>query len=283
MFLIPIFENAHKLITREDAKNYHVHKILGVLTLAHFAYRGALFYRYGSMFFEQTHPMLLWLFWAIHVATSTSSLLFHIPTNRAQKLPMIWPEFRMHSIVFGLRSLVAMALIMLGHGYNFHLRFATIMITLMCADAVTAYYKKKAANEKEFGTTMRSMPFPIGTPDIIRNGVNTFYSVSQVLATMNILYSTNMISMERTFMVLFPIQLAPFLMTLVRKSIIRNVDWHLYYGGSLLLNYVHGNYMPLSESFPNIYWLSTATFCIFRFYGGINKYILWLLIGIANY
>jgi hypothetical protein len=34
--------------------------------------------------------------------------------------------------------------------------------------------------------------------------------------------------------VMFPIQLSTFLMTLVRKSIISNISWHIFYGLSLL-------------------------------------------------
>jgi hypothetical protein len=58
----------------------------------------------------------------LHAGLSWSSLLFHIPAKRNKSNPMIWPEFRWHSICFACRSFVAMywvaALTLLGVDLN---------------------------------------------------------------------------------------------------------------------------------------------------------------------
>jgi len=77
----------------------------------------------------------------------------------------------------------------------------------------------------------------------------------------------------RLLMVMFPIQLAAFLMTLVRKSIITGGIWHVVYAISLGLNYVYAIFDD--ESLPLDYWLLATFFCFFRFALNTNKYLLW--------
>ena len=43
----------HKLFTKEDST--HIHKILGIFSLAHYIYRYYLLFCYGSMFFTPSH------------------------------------------------------------------------------------------------------------------------------------------------------------------------------------------------------------------------------------
>ena len=45
-----------------------------------------------------------------HALLSLSSIKFHVPRERIAKKPMIWQEFRMHNIIFALRSFVCAAL-----------------------------------------------------------------------------------------------------------------------------------------------------------------------------
>lgn len=124
-------------------------------------------------------------------------------------------------------------------------------------------------------TTMRSMPFPEGTNPMLIRATNLYYSISQVLATMNIIFTSNM---NRPFAVLFPIQLAAFLMTLVRKSILTSGEWHVLYAGALGLNYVYAAVATTDNSglisMP-MYLLLASTFIILRFRYHVNKYILW--------
>jgi hypothetical protein len=205
---------------------------------------------------------------SIHAALSGTSLIFYIPSVRSITLPMIWPEFRAHSIIFAYRSLFAMILLELSLS-DPTTRFVTIIGTLLLADGATKYFKMENV------TTMRDMPFPDWVSQVARTRLNYYYSVSQVLATMTILYSS---SSERAFMILFPIQIAAFLMTLVRKKMITPLQWHIYYAFSLFMNYIHGALIQ-TETLPVLFYISSVVFCLLRFGFRINKYVLWISLG----
>ena len=251
------------LITHHEARYGHIHKTLGLLALVHYIYRFYNFMAYGSMMFESS----MWPLIIVHAALSGTSLIFYIPSIRSEKAPMIWPEFRAHSILFAYRSLTAMALTQLAIS-NPATRAATILTTILLADTATSYFKMEGV------TTMRDMPFPDWASEAARTRLNYFYSISQVLATTTLLFSP---SMERALMILFPIQIAAFLMTLVRKKLINPFHWHFYYAISLLLNYVHGGLIQ-TESMPPLFYVCSAIFCFLRFGFRMNKYVLWTTI-----
>jgi len=275
------FSNAPRLIGHEDP--FHLHKILGVTSLGHFGYRivQCVQRQDHTLGFVSGDPWLLvWI--AVHAALSGTSLIFAIPANRIRKLPMIWPEFRLHSILFAYRSLAAMLCFWADAYYATRMfsyaRGVLVLATLIGADAVTAHYRRQE-KLKPGETTMRSMPFPEGTPATVIRSVNFYYSVSQVLATMNILFTTNA---NRPFAVLFPIQLAAFLMTLVRKSVLSAGEWHIAYGAALGVNYVYAGLVAGEATIPMAqYWSLASAFVFSRFVLNVNKYWLWMwIVGI---
>lgn len=244
-----------KFFTHED--HYNIHKLLGITSVIHFLYRFYLIYRNGQAGFDNTNVHYVVL---LHGLLSVSSLMFRIPSNRVKKQPMIYPEFRLHSILFALRSL----LVMLFHNYSIVRAYIGIA-TLVGADIVTYFLKKD--------TTMRGMPFSDSVPTWFRKNLNTFYSVSQVMATMNTMKSQNI---DSSFMILFPIQIAAFLMTCVRKGLIGADGWHILYTMSLLMNYVHGFYCYNGDLWGMVNYMSfIILFCVLRFKFNVNKYILW--------
>ena len=91
------------LFTREDVFNFH--KTLGMSCLLSYAYR---FAQLGDadMGFGPTVGTLGSI--ALHMTLSVSSLIFKIPRKRSVSLYRIWPEYRLHSIVFAWRCLLAM-------------------------------------------------------------------------------------------------------------------------------------------------------------------------------
>lgn len=274
--MLPKLQNSFKLITKEDP--FHIHKTIGGLTLVHFMIR--FYYLCTSLDYslgfdptnKWTHGWIL-----LHMALSGTSLFFHIPNNRVKMAPMIWPEFRLHSILFAYRSLIVLWF----HWYVpswTYIRPIVVYLTLFLADCVSNHYKKIGYLENQ--TTMRSMPFPSYIPPSLIQFINLFYSVSQVFATMNVLYG----SPEAIFITLFPIQLAAFWMTLVRKGILTSGQWHLYYGGSLLSNFIYALYHPNNVPFlKNPYYiLSGIGFGIGRFYYKMDKYFLWSMVLYMN-
>lgn len=247
-----------KFFTHED--HYNIHKLLGITSFVHFLYRFVQIYKNGQAGFNDTNIYYVVL---LHGFLSISSLIFRIPSNRVKKQPMIYPEFRLHSIIFALRSL----LVMLFHNYN-GARVCIVIGTFLGADIVTYFLKKD--------TTMRGMPFSDKVPIGFRKGLNTFYSVSQVMATMNTMISPNI---DSSFVILFPIQIAAFLMTCVRKGLIGADGWHILYTLSLLLNYSNGLYCYNGDLWGMLnYCFFVFSFCLLRFKFNINKYILWFTV-----
>jgi len=276
--MIPNFQQLPKLVTAED--RFHIHKTLGILTTIHFIYRAytAAVSPTHQMGFQPGDPWML-AGLLCHVALSGTSLIFHIPTNRVRLAPMIWPEFRIHSILFAYRSLSVLLVYWFNPSLTF-IRPLAVLTTIIVADFVSAHYKKQGFLKNE-QTTMRSMPFPPGLPQSVITGVNLFYSISQVYATLVVLYR----SPDAIFATLFPIQFAAFWMTLVRKGILTAGQWHTYYALSLLSNYVYIYAMPseallIPRSYISVY---AFMFVLGRFYYNVSKYFLWGTIIVCSY
>ena len=253
------------LITHHDGKYGHIHKTLGILSLGHFIRRFGEFALYRVMDFNRT----AWFFIAIHALLSWSSLIFYLTSFRSASAPMIWPEFRAHSILFASRSLTAMSLTLSGLSTPLT-RYANVIGTIVLADLATKHYQ--ATN-----TTMRDMPFPDWVSQRARDRLNMYYSISQVLATAGLLFSP---SMERALFILFPIQIAAFLMTLVRKRMLSPLGWHVLYASALGLNYIHG--ALAQDSLPLVFYIASLIFCVLRFRFRVNKYLLLGLLGFAQ-
>jgi hypothetical protein len=251
------------LFTRHDP--FHVHKVLGACALGHFAYRIVAACGRGASSGLQTDPWFpVWV--GLHGLLSVSSFLFKVPRNRVVGKPMMYPEFHAHSVAFALRSLMVMCLIR--YPTPEVLRPLTVFGTMLAADHISLYIGDRS-------TTMRDMPYPAGTHPWLRCVSTWFYSISQVMATLNMLTAT---TVDSPFLVLFPIQLAALLKTLVRKSLIGAGMWHLLYSLALGVNYVHALRLTPSPEAMSTYLGCTVTFCMLRFLFDMNKYVSWLLV-----
>ena len=141
MFFRP--SNTVKLLTHEESHLFHIHKIFGILVLSHYAYRTYLLLTTGSMQFDSSFftPYCI----VLHMLLSGSSFIFKISQTRIQSAPMIYPEFRLHSILFAYRSLIVMLLMWYAERYNWvfplYLRGAVVLVTMILADLVTNHYK----------------------------------------------------------------------------------------------------------------------------------------------
>ena len=99
-----------KLFTsKEETHIFHTHKILGFSALASFIYRFChVGERDGN--FGPSYGTLLFIFH--HWLLSASSFVFKIPQRRIRDGGFrIWPEYRIHSLVFASRSLACMMLV----------------------------------------------------------------------------------------------------------------------------------------------------------------------------
>jgi hypothetical protein len=249
--------NIYKLATKEDAS--HMHKILGIFALLHFTYRYYLLLTYKSMLLNTIADMY---FVALHGILSVSSLIFHIPKKRNPQAPMIYPEFRLHSIAFGMRSVLCCFIDFIGSSYKLQYKMAACIATMMAADYITS----KTAQPGD--STMRSMPYDDKITDTDRARINRFYSIQQISATLYML-----INRDSAFSPLLAIQIAAFLMTLVRKNIIKPNTWHIVYVWSLLVNILVFHTMTSSQ----IIYVSIGTIVaeVLRIDWHWNKYLMW--------
>ena len=249
--------NFYKLFTKEDS--LHIHKTLGVISLANFMYRYANYIVYNTMNLNNNFSLSLL---SIHALLSSSSLIFHISNIRNPSKPMIYPEFRLHSILFAFRSIIVTTIYYFDFSYLYII--LTCYLTMILADIITYNYNPIGQN----GKTMRNMPFNIDIPEDDQKKITTMHSFMQIGATTYMLGN-----IEMAFSPLFAIQLAAFLMTLVRKSIITSKTWHIIYSLSLWINIILFMNVPLS--FICYQQMIYNNYKIYFFPNKINKYIAW--------
>lgn len=261
--------NSHKLVTKEDP--FHVHKIIGIVCLLNYGYRYYLLIRYGSMDLNNSYAALLMVY---HAILSGSSVVFHIPSIRNPKAPMIYPEYRLHSILFVMRSVVCYFLTFFGHSIEY--KIAVCYLTMLLADAVTARYKSP---DSLMNTTMRNMPFDTRIGEEEQQQIILMQSSQQIGATLYMLGN-----LDSCFSPMFAIQIAAFLMTMVRKSIIDSNMWHIVYNIALWMNALCFYSLPIGYLIAEValfqvlyYWRFSNMKDRPRMIVG-NKYIGWTIV-----
>jgi hypothetical protein len=254
-------ENLHKLVTREDP--IHLHKALGLACLFNFVYRLFLLFSQGTMFLDTPSGIVSV---GLHGLLSVSSLIFHIPQNRVNGKPMIYPEMRAHTIVFTLRSVLSC--FSYYYGFSQFTRMCIIFLTMISADSVTLFYNQDNAN----GTTIRNMPYDKRVTEETKNSVKLMNSNMQIGATLFMLGN-----IESAFLPMLAIQIAALLSTLVRKSIISANMWHIIYAMSLWVNIVlYYNSLPI-----NYIIIQVVCYNLYKrifFPNRTNKYFNWFII-----
>jgi ferredoxin-NADP reductase len=281
-----------KLVTHED--KFHIHKTMGVISLLNYFY---LFFdcfysgATATLTIRKVDSTFIGLTW-LHSALSLSALQFLIPRTRTGILPMIWQEFRAHSIIFAVRSFLIINMLYFSMLYpvnpnpnpdSIHktpppqslnpgtniiahmlIRTTSVLLSMKLADISTRQFRE---NRKE--TTTATMPYWSNCNPRLQTMIKYFYTHSQFMATTACLFS----HVPYILAVAFPIQVASFLMTLVRKNIISAFWYHVLYGGSLLTVYL------INAADVKLYIISViGIFMIYaRVNARMNKYVLWIL------
>lgn len=269
-----------KLATHEDP--YHLHKTLGILSLVSFFYR----YLYvlpttGTLGFEGS--AFDWANVALHLALSSSSLIFHVISHRKLKFPMLmWNEYRLHAIVFTLRcfDVFALGCAVRHFGWLSDLAdtsifgrfafFAVVMSHHVLADAITGWYGTP-------GITSVRVVKSRSTGKVKFAGVKMFYSFYQFLAI-----GSHLLPHARTtdlgYNTLIAIQSSAFLMTLCRKNIITFVEHGIIYTACLVLSTAYILWIQGSVQFLALVGAMFALRITFR----LNKYLLWAVFTALN-
>lgn len=247
------FENLYKLFTKEDP--FILHKTLGFTCLIHFIYRYGLLFLYGDMDLNNnTAAMMV----GVHALLSSSSFIFRVPARQNPTAPMIYQEFRAHSVLFAWRSVLCYYLTFFG--FSIYVRMAACLLISYCADIITSYLK--------CNTTIRDLSFQKSmTPPEIAE-IKAHYSRMQVGATMYMLGN-----LDTAFSPLYAIQIAAFFMTLVRKNIVKTRALNACYGTALWLNAFC--FWSVGPGFY-LLWVSAGNvFIHLRFSRNWNKYVAW--------
>ena len=260
-----------RLFTHED--NTNVHKILGLLALWHFIYRYYLvFSEEGNLGFNNSK--FDWVTMALHMALSSSSLIFKVLRKRRKDQPMmIYEEYRLHAVVFTLRCIMVFAFAMwrpfeqYGETVEAAALYFTVMFNHVLADLVT----------KKFGTpgntAVRVRTDNKGDrPWHITFGMR-FYSFYQFMALGSHLVLTPRLG-DLGFNALIAIQSSAFLMTLFRKNLIKWYTHALWYGICLFLSTFQILY--LAPSAP-LFIARTLVAFLLRIKLRWNKYVIWAL------
>lgn len=218
-----------RLITKHDP--YHLHKTLGAAVLLHFGYRFYLLLTQGTAFPPYESRTWQSIGVGAHAALSLSSLLLPLPEHRNFSSPMIWPEFRLHSILFALRHVVCTLLTIHdawpeGLLANAASKFGIIMATSFAARAVTERWGNRQTR------TTNAMPYPPGVTEAERDWIKKIYALAQFGATTQAIYPDATVS----FGPILAIQIAPLMMTLVRKGKASAAAYHGVYIVALTLS-----------------------------------------------
>jgi hypothetical protein len=178
-----------KLFTKEDPIG--IHKYLGLFCLINFIGR------YSQMYFRDPaaglgtrgHPWFSIACLIPHAVLSLSSLIFHtVPKERIVGKPMIWQEYRVHNIIFGVRSvltaLAASLAVRAGNGLvsrKLAIAFSGACVLLANHGADIATDKLRAV---EAESTTATMPYWEGCSIATQMRFKSFYAYCQFMATL---------------------------------------------------------------------------------------------------
>lgn len=259
------------LITNHD--KLHIHKICGLYFLLNTIYILFNYFIYNKILLKNdiyTNVVLV-----CQSMLSITSLQFNIPNKRNFSSPMIWKELRLHSIIFSLRHIMCTFLSI----YQINYIFLRLFVVLFISNLATIITNKYGSDK--FRTTSH-MPYPDSFPEKIQKEFKFHYTLAQFGATTLCFFNNPILNWTGTI----GIQIAPLLMTLVRKGKIKSKHYHLFYSFTLWL----GNLIFFKEWYnsdkPEVYLMSALIMNIimrFRINYGINKNIIWLLYTIFTW
>ena len=229
------------LFTNHD--KYHIHKTLGFLAVANFILRFYYAIIYGTSFPPFETKVFSCSSVLIHALLPIASLSIPLPEKRNFTSPMIWKEFRLHSILFSCRHSILTIITLLElwptqleifKNYKFYalvtealLKYIAIISCIKIASIITAKY---GDTEKR---TTNAMPYPEHVTEYEIQKIKYEYAKKQFGATIMAVFSGEL-SASLNFAPLYAIQSAPFMMTLVRKGKCNSAHYHMVYSLTLI-------------------------------------------------
>ena len=229
------------LFTNHD--KYHIHKTLGFLAVANFILRFYYAIIYGTSFPPFETKVFSCSSVLIHALLPIASLSIPLPEKRNFTSPMIWKEFRLHSILFSCRHSILTIITLLElwptqleifKNYKLYalfsesiLKYIAIISCIKIASIITAKY---GDTEKR---TTNAMPYPEHVTEYEIEKIKYEDAKKQFGATIMAVFSGEL-SASLNFAPLYAIQSAPFMMTLVRKGKCNSAHYHMVYSLTLI-------------------------------------------------
>lgn len=207
-----------------------------------------------------------------HFFLALSALIFNVPLKRNPNKSTIHEEYRLHTIIFSMRSIFIYLLHWLNIT-NWYAYFFGTFIWHIFSDIITKKYY-----DKDTGTTIRGDINYDGyekIPKIIITTTKYFASFAQFAAIYHLsIPHNNIITFKLRYISLIALQLTAFIKTLILKCFIPSYISGILYAIILVISLADVNF-----NFNFI--LSAIIFCMMRF--RYNKYLLWSLIVGLNY
>lgn len=207
------------LVTKEDP--LHLHKSLGILCLASFAWRFPYMRDPSADLGFASFPQFTLVTILLHLFLNLSSFEFHLPERRISSGYRIWPEYRLHSFVFLARSLLLITIYWYESAFamktNYWLNGVVVLGSMAAADLASRTCKHQSS-------TIRALK----APDIVKY----YFSVMQFCATATCLYGLRRFTVQFFFVMI--IQCNAFLMTLRRKNLMPHQVGVVLYGIGLV-------------------------------------------------
>lgn len=272
----PLLTSKERLSGSREWRHHRAHALLGFFVLSHFLFRYAIFFFAN----QETHPDMgfdsstkLFQLLIPHLLLQLSGFGFSVPSKRHPNGNRIWGEYRWHALIFFARCVVLMSLAWFRKQHNDKeaLSFsrlpaiATVFITMMCADAATAWFQAQGASST---TTIRGLKGP--------PALSYLMSVAQFHATVNCLLTSTQMSVQLAALVV--VQSSAFGMTLCRKGLLGHAEGLVLYSFVLILGmWVIGRDL----AHDNIVSAATATgnlAALARIDLQVNKYIVWAMV-----
>ena len=229
------------LFTNHD--KYHLHKTLGLLSIINFVLRFYYAIVYGTSFPSFESKIFSCSSVLVHALLPITSLTIPLPEKRNFTSPMIWKEFRLHSILFSCRHSILTIITLLElwptqleifKNYKLYalfsesiLKYIAIISCIKIASIITAKY---GDTEKR---TTNAMPYPEHVTEYEIEKIKYEYAKKQFGATIMAVFSGEL-SASLNFAPLYAIQSAPFMMTLVRKGKCNSAHYHMVYSLTLI-------------------------------------------------
>jgi len=234
-----------KLFTHHD--RFHIHAAFGALALLHFLWRFIQLLRFGTSFPDHEPRWFQTAGVLIHFILPLLSFQFSLPQKRNMKKPMIWPEGRLHSLIFATRHVVATLCALWGILPNFSINSQQLeaysadcyvalateiiakqaLVLATCRAAQFATDKYGCAKDR----TTNAMPYPENVDAETQTIIKTGYANKQFIATSYCLLGDP----TAAFWPLIAIQGAALLLTLVRKGFVSATTYHRGYALQLLV------------------------------------------------